>query len=193
MALMRLVPIGMVVAFTAGCGSQVSTAAQAGSTTSGGGGAASSSSTGTGTGTGGAPTLVCPDKSVFFDLFVDGIEQTPSASSPPVGNIFGPPPPKPPVGHLVVSSGGESPGAGTIEIELDWPGMSGGLVRYWRDGSSWAGNNTLAVTSVGEVGGFIDGAYSADVVEDIGNTPPGQLKVHGKFRICRGPDGPGGK
>lgn len=187
----RSLPTWMAVAFAAGCVSGGSAVSQTGGTTSGSTSAASSSGT---TGTGGAAPA-CPDPSVFFDIYVDGVQQVPDAGSRPVGHFFGaiPAPPQPPAGLLVVESGTQGPVAGSIEIEVQWPGMPGGTVRYFRDGSSWAGTNTLTVTSVGGVGGVIEGAYSAGLVEDLGSAPPSQLMVHGKFRVCRGPNGPGGK
>jgi hypothetical protein len=164
-------------------------------TACGGGKTAESVGAGSGGGGSGGATSACADPGVFFDVTGDGELLHETASCGPIGRVVAdgsvPPSASVDIASCTIDTGGRS-----VEVfahAAQWPGAAQtATVRYFRDGSSWAASGTVALTSFGPVGGVIAGSYQGDLVRDLGSAPPDQIALSGSFRVCRGPDEPGG-
>lgn len=204
---MRWLALAAIAALALGCGTSVETA----STTSGGG-ATTTATTGTGgalvtsttitvttTTVTTAPPPDCDPATTYFDYVIDGGQVTHYGDGAPMayfvwpGGASPPGPPPPPNATLVVLAcavcdaptmtvSGTSPTWGpgvTVGATLD--DYVGG-VHY----QSSPGAATLTLTTLSDVGGYLEGSFSG-VLQPVGTKPPA-LQVSGKFRVCRRPD-----
>jgi hypothetical protein len=150
---------------------------------------------GSGGGGSGGATPACADPGVFFDVTGDGDMLHETANCGPIGRVVedGSVPPSATVDIASCTNGTAGRSVEVFAHAAQWPGAAQtATVRYFRDGSSWAANGTVALTSFGPVAGVIAGSYQGNLVRDLGSAPPDQISLSGSFRVCRGSDEPGG-
>jgi hypothetical protein len=193
-----------------GCGGEVITPSQSSSATSGNGGAASSA---TASGAGGMTSsvastsagpepAVCDDPTVFVDILGDGANQHFDASCAPIATLTLPggaklPPPGPPSQGstlaVVACSAASNPVLLVYGQSLSWPGsISTAQIMYYHEGAEYdqapTASGSLEVFTFEDVGGVVTGTFTATLVPKDPAGIPAQIKITGKFRVCRGPD-----
>lgn len=138
---------------------------------------------------------VCTDSTIFFDIEGDGPLQHYDVSCKPDGYLVwpgGPKPPGPPPepGKNLFVNACSTQASYHLTVTTDpqlWP-ASGSILSasYQRSGVTYSlqGPGTIDVTSLGPVGGVIEGTFSV-LVTDGGTST---IMLTGKFRVCREPD-----
>ena len=197
-------------AFLLGCGSdgghpsQTSAAASSGSggtTSTGVGGGAGAGGSDGGADAGGGGAAPCSDPTVFFEIDGDGDALRLGAECHPQGYLSH--------GGVPLLDGGTPPTSDTLYLaacptltadtriwiyagSAAWPATSDhATVHYQKSGVNLdetpASGGTLDVTGLGDVGGVIEGSFSATVAAKLGDGGA-PLALTGTFRACRAPD-----